>query len=337
MQPSRQDHASGCRAAPASPASPSGRPHDGPAADAASRHPRRPRSAPRSAAAEPVRPAPNQAPGSAIVRTRAGIPRPVSRCSVIRASSADVARNPWSTTSASSDPPRDRTQSRVRIANAMLSAPPETATARPGSGSNGPRRSMAHANSAHSSAVSGTPPLCAVAAIPALMSGRSRGNSGRHPAQHVTRRLLFVDRGQRRSQPEAGILRVRPGPSAIVHVIVCHRGLRKLPLPGQCLSQQKLRVIGPRRGPVPQNFPSCGLGCGIIAAGRGRCSPPATPAPESAARSASADAAPRVEPAWSEPAPTAGAPMCQSPTRAKAAVLARLPKASARKVGQPAG
>ena len=39
------------------------------------------------------------------------------------------------------DPSRDRTQSRTRTASAMLSAPPETATASRGWGSNGPNLS----------------------------------------------------------------------------------------------------------------------------------------------------------------------------------------------------
>ena len=48
------------------------------------------------------------------------------------------ARRPWSTTSASSDPPRSRAQASASSARAMLSAPPETPAAIRGAGSNGP-------------------------------------------------------------------------------------------------------------------------------------------------------------------------------------------------------
>ena len=84
-----------------------------------------------------------------------------------------------------------------------------------------------------------------------------------------------------------------PGAGPIVDVVVGDRRLRILPLPGQRLGQQKLRVIGAGRGAVGQHLPRCRLRGRIVAAGQGgiaflqrqprACADPARPAGAAAA------------------------------------------------------
>src|SRR5262245_59357108 len=76
------------------------------------------------------------------------MPKPAKRASTSLASAVDSDLSPWSTTSATSDPRRACSQSRASTASAVLSEPPDTATASLGSDSNGPRQSRRRANSA---------------------------------------------------------------------------------------------------------------------------------------------------------------------------------------------
>ncbi len=70
------------------------------------------------------------------------IPRVMSQDLTCPASSAAVSRIPWSTVKAVTFPPLVFTHSFAKSVNAMLSLPPDTATAMCGHSSNGPKCSM---------------------------------------------------------------------------------------------------------------------------------------------------------------------------------------------------
>ena len=75
-----------------------------------------------------------------------------TRARTWRASTPDSGRSPWSTVTASSRPPRARTQRSATSARHRLSGPPDTATARTGDGSKGAKTSIRRAKAASVSA-----------------------------------------------------------------------------------------------------------------------------------------------------------------------------------------
>ena len=75
------------------------------------------------------------------------IPCLPSSAAAVPASVAELARMPWSTIKAVALPPRARVQASVKTASAMLSAPPEHATAISGLSSKGPTAAINSANS----------------------------------------------------------------------------------------------------------------------------------------------------------------------------------------------
>ncbi len=121
------------------------------------------------------------------------------------------------------------------------------------------------------------PGPCAVAAIPALTSGRRCGNSRRHAGQHVAGGFLLVDRGQRCGEAEPGVLGVSALARAVVGIVVGDRRLRILPLtrpvpgPAETARHRRAARCGwpaprARRPPRPHSRD-----------GRGRRCPPARP------------------------------------------------------------
>src|SRR5690242_15348650 len=117
------------------------------------------------------------------------MPRSASQRPTCTASAAAALRKRWSTVSAVSAPPRTSAQSRASKTRAMLSAPPDTATARRGRASNGSKRAISAANSAAPTGVgtlmSGGETACKVD----LASGAS---SGRTPRGSAAEALLLV-------------------------------------------------------------------------------------------------------------------------------------------------
>src|SRR5438309_8677162 len=118
-------------------------------------------------------------------RISCGMVRDASQPATVRASSALPGRNPWSTVNAQACPPCCRAQRSATRISAMLSGPPETATAIAGRASKPPSAASEAASSASVSGdVSNGPSLRSVA-----------GSSA--PEALLFRRGVVLDRGAR--------------------------------------------------------------------------------------------------------------------------------------------